>query len=136
MKNGESRASIAEHFSELEDPRRYNRRHYLREILIIAICAATGGGDGWDDLELFGKTKEEWLRKDLRLELPHGIPSPDTFRRVFSALDAELFQTCFVNWVQAVDRVTKGQIVAIDGKALRRSHDRGLGKEALHMVSA
>ena len=95
MENRESHASIAEHFSELEDPRRYNRRHFLREILIIAICAATGGADGWDELELFGKTKEKWLRKDLRLELPHGIPSPDTFRRVFAALDAGLFSDLF-----------------------------------------
>lgn len=136
MGDRESQASIAEHFWELEDPRRYNRRHYLRDILVIAICAAIGGADGWEDVELFGKAKEEWLKEVLGLELPHGIPSSDTFRRVFGALDAEQFQACFVNWIQAVDRVTEGQIVAIDGKVLRRSHDRSLGQEALHMVSA
>lgn len=136
MENRESQGSIAEHFSDLEDPRRYNRWHYLLDVLVIAICAAVGGADGWGDVALFGRAKEKWLKEVLYLELPHGIPSSDTFRRVFAALDAEQFQTCFVNWVQAVDRVTKGQIVAIDGKALRRSHDRSLGQEALHMVSA
>jgi len=136
MENRESQASIAEHFSDLEDPRRYNRWHYLLDVLVVAICAAIGGADGWADVALFGRAKETWLKEVLYLKLPHGIPSSDTFRRVFAALDAEQFQTCFVNWVQAVDRVTKGQIVAIDGKALRRSHDRSLGQEALHMVSA
>jgi predicted transposase YbfD/YdcC len=136
MESIESPASIVEHFSELEDPRRYNRRHYLREILVIAICAAIGGADGWADVALFGESKVEWLKDALSLKLPHGVPSADTYRRVFAALDAEHFQVCFVSWVQAVEKVTKGQIVAIDGKALRRSHDRSLGKEALHMVSA
>ena len=136
MENSESAASVVAHFSVLEDPRRYNRRHYLRDILVIAICAAIGGADGWDDIALFGKAKEKWLREVLCLKLPHGIPSAHTFRRVFAALDAEQFQTCFGHWIQAVERVTKGQVVAIDGKTLRRSHDRSLGQGALHMVSA
>ena len=136
MENRESPASIVEHYSELEDPRRYNRRHYLREILVIAICAAIAGADGWKDVALFGKSRVKWLKEVLCLKLPHGVPSADTYRRVFSALDAENFQVCFVNWIQAVERVTEGQIVAIDGKTLRRSHDRSLGKGALHMVSA
>ena len=136
MEDKESSAPVVTYFSVLEDPRRYNRRHYLRDILVIAICAAIGGADGWDDVALFGKAKEQWLKEVLSLKLPHGIPSAHTFRRVFAALDAERFQTCFVNWVQAVERVTEGQIVAIDGKTLRRSHDRSLGQEALHIVSA
>ena len=136
MEKRESPASIEEYFSVLEDPRRYNRRHHLRDILVIAICAAIGGADGWSDVALFGRTKVKWLKEVLSLELPHGIPSADTFRRVFSVLDAEQFQISFVHWVQAVEKVTEGQIVAIDGKALRRSHDRSLGQEALHMVSA
>jgi len=136
MENGESPASIVEHFSELEDPRRYNRRHYLQEILVIAICAAIAGADGWKDVALFGTAKVEWLKDALCLELQHGVPSADTFRRVFAVLDAEHFQVCFVKWIQAVETVTSGQIVAIDGKTLRRSHDRSLGKQALHMVSA
>lgn len=136
MENKEIPASIVAHFSVLEDPRRYNRRHYLRDILVIAICAAIGGADGWEDVVLFGKTKEKWLKEVLSLKLVHGIPSPHTFRRVFAALDAEQFQACFVKWVQAVEEVTEGQIVAIDGKTLRRSHDRRLGQDAIHMVSA
>jgi predicted transposase YbfD/YdcC len=136
MGNKEPLASIEEHFTVMEDPRRYNRRHHLRDILVIAICAVIAGADGWSDVALFGQAKLKWLKEVLGLELPHGIPSPDTFRRVFAVLDAEQFQTCFVNWIQAVERVTAGQIVAIDGKTLRRSHDRSLGQEALHMVSA
>lgn len=134
METERPQATITEYFSELEDPRRYNRRHKLMDILVIAICAAIGGADGWEDIELFGETKEEWLREFL--ELPHGIPSRHTFSRVFAVLDAEQFQSCFVQWVQAVDSVTEGQIIAADGKALRRSHDRSLGKKALYMVSA
>ena len=136
MENSESPESIVAYFSVLEDPRRYNRRHCLRDILVIAICAAIAGADGWSDVAQFGEAKVRWLREVLSLQLPHGIPSPDTFRRVFAILDAEHFQTCFVNWIQAVERVTEGQVVAIDGKMLRRSHDRSLGQEALHMVSA
>jgi len=127
-------ARITEYFGELEDPRRYNRRHKLLDVLVIAICAAIGGADSWEDIELFGETKEEWLRGFL--ELAHGIPSRHTFRRVFAVLDAEQFQSCFVQWIQAVDRMTEGRIIAADGKALRRSHDRSLGKKALYMVSA
>jgi predicted transposase YbfD/YdcC len=126
--------SITEHFAELDDPRRFNRRHKLLDILVIAICAAIAGADGWEHVELFAETKEEWLREFL--ELPHGVPTRFTFSRVFAVLDAEQFQSCFVQWIQAVDKVTEGQIVAADGKALRRSHDRNLGKKALYMVSA
>jgi predicted transposase YbfD/YdcC len=136
MGDRESAAPIVVHFSELEDPRRYNRRHYLRDILVIAICAGIAGANGWRGVAQFGKLKEAWFKGTLCLKLPHGVPSADTFRRVFAALDAEHFQACFVNWIQAVEKVTNGQVVAIDGKTLRRSHDRSLGKEALHMVSA
>ena len=79
MESKESPASTVAYFSVLEDPRRYNRRHYLRDILVIAICAAIGGADGWSDVALFGNAKVKWLREVLSLELPHGIPSPDTF---------------------------------------------------------
>lgn len=127
-------ATIAEHFGRLNDPRRFNRRHKLLDILVIAICAAIAGADGWEQVELFGETNEDWLRGFL--ELPHGSPTRFTFSRVFAVLDAEQFQDCFVQWIQAVDRVTEGQIVAADGKTLRRSHDRSLGKKALHIVSA
>lgn len=127
-------ATISAFFSVLEDPRRYNRRHKLLDIVVIAICATICGAEGWEDVELFGEAKEEWLKGFL--ELPHGIPSDDTYRRVFAVLDAEQFQSCFMDWIEAVERLTEGQVVALDGKTLRRSHDRSEGKKALQMVSA
>jgi predicted transposase YbfD/YdcC len=134
MKEQRSQAAITAYFSVLEDPRRYNRRHKLLDIVVIAICAAICGAEGWEDIELFGETKEEWLRGFL--ELPHGPPSDDTYRRVFAALDAEEFQICFMDWIEAVEELTRGQVIAVDGKTLRRSHDRSQGKKALQMVSA
>jgi predicted transposase YbfD/YdcC len=86
------------------------------------------------DVETFGKVKQEWLAGFL--ELPNGIPSHDTFGRTFAALDGEAFQRSFARWVEEVFRVTEGQVVAIDGKTARRSHDRTLGKDAIHIVSA
>lgn len=126
--------TIIEYFSELEDPRRHNKRHKLLDIVVIAICGVICGAEGWEDIELFGKTKEAWLREFL--ELPHGVPSDDTYRRVFAALDVEQFQNCFMDWIEAVEELTEGQVVALDGKTLRRSHDRARGKKALQMVSA
>jgi predicted transposase YbfD/YdcC len=133
MEEAKPQATITEYFAELEDPRRYNRRHKLLDILVIAICGAICGADGWEGLELFGETKEEWLRKFL--ELPHGPPSDDTYRRVFAALDAEQFENCFMDWIEAVEGLTAGQVIAGDGKTLRRSHDRCEGKKALQIVS-
>lgn len=127
-------AALVAHFLDLEEPRDDNKRHQLLDIVIIAICAAICGADSWEDVELFGDAKYSWFKGFL--ELPHGIPSHDTFRRVFALLDPEQFQARFVEWIRAVDELTEGQIVAIDGKTLRRSHDRGNGKGAIHMVSA
>lgn len=127
-------ATIAEHFSELEDPRRYNKRHLLHDIIVIAICGAICGADDWVAVEEFGHAKRSWFEEFL--ELPHGIPSHDTFGDVFGVLDPEQFRRSFIQWVQAVNEVTGGQIVSIDGKKLRRSHDKTLGKNAIHMVSA
>ena len=129
-----STATIIEHFSELADPRRYNRRHLLIDIVVIAICAVICGADDWVAVEEFGAAKQDWFAEFL--ELPHGIPSHDTFRRLFAVLDAEQFRNCFIGWISAVYEVTEGQVVPIDGKQLRRSHDKGLGKDAIHMVSA
>ncbi len=126
--------TIDENFSELDDPRRYNKRHLLLDVVTIAICAAICGADDWEAVEEFGKSKYKWFKKFLKL--PHGIPSHHTFRRVFERLDAKQFQACFVKWIQTTYKITQGQIVAIDGKMLRRSHDKKLGKEAIYMVSA
>jgi predicted transposase YbfD/YdcC len=134
MEEQRPQAAITAYFSVLEDPRRYNRRHKLLDMVVIAICAAICGAEGWEDIELFGETKEEWLRGFL--ELAHGPPSDDTYRRVFAALDAEEFQICFMDWIEAVEELTQGQVIAVDGKTLRRSHDRSQGKKALQMVSA
>jgi predicted transposase YbfD/YdcC len=133
MERAGPQATITEYFAGVEDPRRYNRRHKLLDILVIAICGAICGADGWEGIELFGESKEEWLRRFL--ELPHGIPSDDTYRRVFAALDAEQFEDCFMDWIEAVEGLTARQVIAGDGKTLRRSHDRSEDKKALQIVS-
>jgi predicted transposase YbfD/YdcC len=127
--------SLIEHFSDLDDPRiDRSKLHKLIDILVIAICATICGAEGWEDFELFGNCKLDWFKSFL--ELPHGIPSPDTFRRVFARLDPPQFQQAFLDWVRSVTRLTEGQVVAIDGKQLRRSHDNAAGKSAIQMVSA
>ena len=126
--------TIIEYFAEVEDPREDNRRHLLLDIIVMAICAAICGADTWTDVELFGKSKEKWFRGFL--ELPHGIPSHDTFGRVFAQIDPEQFQECFREWIAAVEERTEGQVIALDGKQLRRSHDKKHDKKAIYMVSA
>jgi predicted transposase YbfD/YdcC len=126
---------LATSFASLLDPRvERTKHHQLLDIVLIAICAVVCGAEGWVEVEAFGKTKKKWLKGFLAL--PNGIPSHDTFGRVFAALDAAEFQRCFLEWVQAVSVLTAGQVVAIDGKTLRRSHDQRQGKAALHLVSA
>ena len=121
-------ASITDYFHALEDPRiERSKLHKLLDIVTIAIC----GADSWVHMELFGKGKEEWLRTFL--ELPHGIPSHDTFGDVFSRLDPERFQQRFMEWTQGVADLLPGAVVAIDGKTVRRSHDGNAGKQAIHL---
>jgi predicted transposase YbfD/YdcC len=128
-------ASIVAHFASVEDPRvERKREHLLMDIFVIAISAVVCGANDWVAVETFGKAKESWLRKFLAL--PHGIPSHDTFGRVFALLKPEQVQASFVSWIQAVTQVTAGQVVAIDGKTVRHSYDRRSGKAAIHMVSA
>jgi predicted transposase YbfD/YdcC len=128
-------ASIEGHFADLDDPRiDRTKRHKLLDIVVIAICAIICGADDWVAIETFGKAKYEWFKGFL--ELPNGIPSHDTFGRVFGALDPQQFQGCFLNWINAVSEITQGQVIALDGKTLRRSHDKTLGKKAIVMVSA
>ena len=127
--------TIIEYFGELEDPRIERcKRHKLVDIIAIAICATICGADNWAHIAMFGQGKEEWLRTFL--ELPSGIPSHDTFGRVFSQLDSEKFQRCFMEWSQGVAELLPGEVVAIDGKTARRSYDNRSGKKALHLVSA
>ena len=129
------RASIMDHFQELEDPRLdRQKQHHLLDIIVIAICGVLCGADDWVAIETFGTAKEAWFRQFLAL--PNGIPSHDTFGRVFALLSPIRFQECFVGWMQAVAEVAAGQVVAIDGKTLRRSYDRRSAKAAIHMVSA
>jgi predicted transposase YbfD/YdcC len=128
-------ASLEKYFARLPDPRvERTREHKLLDIVVIAICAVICGAEGWTDVEAFGHAKFDWLKRFL--ELPNGIPSHDTFGRVFALLNPDEFERCFVAWIQAVSVLTQGQVIAIDGKKLRRSHDRHLGKSAIHMVSA
>jgi predicted transposase YbfD/YdcC len=128
-------ASLTEHFALLEDPRaEHLTDHKLIDIIMIAICAVICGAETWTDIELFGNERFDWLRQFLELE--NGIPSHDTFGRVFAGIDAEQFQVCFASWVQAVFHATKGQVIAVDGKQARRSHDRTNGKHAIHVISA
>lgn len=127
--------TIKTHFSDLPDPRRQaGRRHYLSDILTISICAVICGADEWSTIAEFGRSKEVWFKGLLRL--PHGIPSEDTFARVFTALDPEAFERCFLSWVKALAGSRKGEVIAIDGKTLRRSFDKADKKAAIHMVSA
>jgi len=128
-------ATIEVHFSGVEDPRRgYLNDHPLINIITIALCAIIAGAEGWVDVENFGKQKQRWLGQFL--DLKNGIPSHDTFGRVFARLDPEAFRESFLSWVKAIFEVTNGQVIAIDGKQLRGSHDKGLGKKAITMVSA
>lgn len=130
-----SSLSITEHFAPVEDPRvERSKRHKLIDIIVIAICGVICGAEDWVAIERFGQAKIEWFQTFL--ELPNGIPSHDTFGRVFGLLNPEQFQHSFLSWVQALVEVSSGQIIAIDGKTLRHSFDRGLGKAAIHMVSA
>ena len=127
--------AIEEHFSKVTDPRKERTKdHKLIDIIVIAICAVICGAEGWVDIELYGNSKLHWL--STFLELPNGIPSHDTFGRVFSLIDAQQFQFAFYDWVLAVNEITAGQVINIDGKCLRGSDEKRLGKRAIYMVSA
>jgi predicted transposase YbfD/YdcC len=128
-------ASIVEHFRTLEDPRiERTKKHNLLDILVIALCTLLTGGEGFQDMELFGKSKRAWLQTFLAL--PHGIPSHDTFGRVFARLNPRRFQACFLSWSQAVAQLTQGALVSLDAKTVKASLDRATASSPLHMVSA
>ena len=127
--------SLADAFADLPDPRvERTRCHPLPELLVIALCATLCGADGFTDIEDWGHAKEAWLRE--RLVLRHGIPSHDTFSRVFSRLDPEAFTACFLRWVDALREPTQSEIMALGGKTLRHSFDTAGGRGAIHVVSA
>lgn len=127
--------ALIDHFAGLEDPRiERQKRHKLIDILVIAVCAVLCGAESFPAIEDFGHARYEWLKQFL--ELPNGIPSHDTFNRVFRLLNPVKFQTYFLNWIQAVATVIEGEVVAVDGKRLRRSFEKATAKSAIHMVSA
>ena len=127
--------TISVHFSELPEPRIDRcKHHHLLDIVTIAICAVISNANGWTDIEAYGRAKEPWLRRFL--ELPAGIPSHDTFARVFAKLDPIAFQQCFVQWVDAIRDKLLADVVAIDGKTSRRTHDATINLAPLHIVSA
>lgn len=126
--------NVLDHFSDLPDPREDNSRHKLIDIIMVVVCASICGAETWNDIETFGNAKETWFRKFL--ELPHGIPSHDTFGRVFALIDPKEFNRCFLSWAQTFKPGCEQEIINIDGKTLRRSHDESKGKSAIHMVSA
>src|SRR5262245_9765 len=127
--------SIVEHFQTLEDPRiERTKKHPLLDILVIAVCTLLTGGEGFQDMELFGKSKQAWLQTFLAL--PHGIPSHDTFGRVFARLNPQRFQECSLSWTRAVAQFTQGTLISLDGKTVKASCDRATTASPLHMVSA
>lgn len=127
--------SLIKHFAELPDPRiDRTKLHDFTDILVITICAAICGAEGWTDVEEFGRSKQEWLSQFLVLQ--NGIPSHDTFGRVFERVDPVAFERCFLKWVQSLSQLQGVETIAIDGKTLRHSYDKTHQKAALHMVSA
>lgn len=122
-------------FAQIKDPRVARTRvHVLTDILIIGILSVIAGGNGWEDMENYGVSKGEWLEQFLAL--PGGIPSADTFRRVFERINPKVFEQCFRRWIESIVEVAGAQVIPIDGKTLKGSYDREQSKSALHLVSA
>ncbi len=128
--------SISAHFASLPAPRGVASRtpHRLLDIIVITICAVTCGADSWVAVEAFGRAKCNWLATFL--ELPEGISSHDTFGRMFAAIDATKFEQCFTHWICSAIEMTQGQVIAVDGKQVRRSYGTRDNKAAIHLVSA
>ena len=128
-------ASLLKHFESIDEPRtEYLIEHQLLDIIGITICAVICGAESWVEIEEYGYSKQEWLQKFLAL--PNGIPSRDTIRRLFTQLDPKQLQSCFLSWIKTITQLTQGEVIAIDGKTLRHSYDKGKNKGAIHMVSA
>jgi len=127
-------ASIADHFSDVTDPRRGEPVYPLHNILFIAICAVICGADDFVAIAKFGRKRKDWLSK--YLDLSAGIPSHDRFNAILALVRPAEFEKCLLDWIMALQDITDGQIVAIDGKTLRRSYDKASSKSAIHRVSA
>jgi predicted transposase YbfD/YdcC len=130
-----AKITIADHFGQMEDPRvEWSIQHKLIDIITIAICAVICGADTWVDIETYGLAKKEWFKQFL--ELSNGIPSHDTFARVFARINPEQFQQSFLGWIKSISNVTEGEVIAIDGKTLRHSYDHAQAQGAIQIVSA
>lgn len=123
-------------FSQIKDPRveNDNKKHLLIDIITIAVCAVICRCESWEEIAEFGRIKQSWFKRFLAL--PNGVPSHDTFRRVFMILNPKEFNRCFVGWTQAISEKFQGEVIAVDGKTVCGSTDPSLGKKAIHMVSA
>ena len=131
----ESDSSLLSKLAEINDPRvERQKRHLLIDIFAITICAVICGANTWNEIAQYGESKHGWLKTFLKL--PNGIPSHDTIRRVFIIIDPKEFQSAFINWVDSMRKSLPETVIAVDGKTLRRSHDKSNGKSAIHMVSA
>jgi DDE_Tnp_1-associated len=120
-------------FGQIDDPRRdVTRLHKLNDILLIGIIAVICGAETWNNVEGYAQAKESFLRSFL--DLPNGVPSHDTFNRVFSAIDNQQFEDCFIQWVNSLAGIVKGQVVAIDGKTIWGAKSHGK-KSPIHLVS-
>lgn len=125
---------IQDHFASLTDPRRREVTYPLINIVTIAVCAVIAGADDFVAIAAYGRHKQKWLSEFL--DLSAGIPSHDRFNAILGALKPAEFEQCLLNWITALHEITDGQVVAIDGKTLRRSYDAASSKSAIHMVSA
>ena len=127
--------NLSSYFSDIKDPRiKRTKKHLLKDILVIAILAVIAGAEGWEDIENYGIAKQQWLEEFL--ELPYGIPSDDTFRRVFERIDPLALENSLTKWIQELIPSLEQEIVPNDGKCLRGSYDRNQGLKALHLVTA
>ena len=127
-------ARLHDHFAELTDPRRREVTYPLINVVSIAVCAVICGADDFVAIAKFGETKREWLARFL--DLKDGIPSHDRFNAILAAIKPAEFEKCLLSWITALHEITDGQVIAIDGKTLRRSFDAASSKAAIHMVSA
>ena len=129
---------LSTYFEKVPDPRGQSNAqvHLLLDILTIALCAMLSGAESFVDMESFGREKQAWLKERLGLKLPGGIPCHDTFGRLFARLDPHAFGAAMQTWTQALHHATKGEVIALDGKSVRRSFDSATGKAALHLVNA